>query len=751
MPDAQLPAFEFTIQGLPQDAFQVVSYSGQEGLSILYQFDVLLASTRSDIDLDAVQRGRATLTMKRPGKQNLTWGGIVLDFDQMEQNHGLSFYRATLVPRAWWLTQIHNTQIFLNLEWHGILQAVIEQAGLSEGVDFEFRLATTYAHRDWTCQYNETNWNFFNRYMERGGLYFFFEQGSEGEKLVVTDTAMAHVPLPGEEALTYAPPSGLDDPQGLEIARSFRCALKQLPKEVRIRDYNYRTTNLPDAVQPINPHGVATIYRHIEDLRNNSEARYVAKARAQGIACRGKLFHGETAAPYLRPGYNFKLNGHFRNDFNQSYTTIELRHEGHQEAYITTNEGRRLTGKGKPFYRNTFTAIPANVQFRPEPKTMRPVALGPVPGWIDAEGSGKYAEIDSMGRYKVRFPFDLSGRKDGKASQWIRLSTPYGGEGHGLHMPLLKGTEVLVGFINGNPDRPVIIGVIPNAQQKMASTSDTNTMHILTTAGNNKIHMQDHEGLQAIMLSSPAAGSYFRLGSPEAGSSGVGESKSNPPGSAFSEDGLNLYTTSWLNIKCQENLSVTLGNKNELVVGLLTDHVLGGRTEVTLGVGLMEFISPLQKVISPESVKMEESLTRINTTATQMRTDITNVTTDLNNLTTNRIDIMDQNIITVGQRVATVETGITTHGERLQNVENSTLLCASRIESVESHVSNCATKTQLTDTANLVFTELDEVCSNVSRISDVTTKLSQEITEMADAKEELIEDITFLIGACTMV
>ncbi|MBI4961329.1 MAG: type VI secretion system tip protein VgrG [Desulfovibrio sp.] len=583
MPPTDAPSYHFTISGLPDDSFQVVKFTGTEGLSQLYEFDVLLASASHEIDLGAVLSGRTRLSVHRPGKQELGLNGMVLDFDQLEQNHGLTFYRALVVPRAWWLTQIRTTQIFLDDEMHHVLESILKQAALQPGLDFEFRLAANYPKRDWICQYDETHWNFFNRLMERAGLYFFFEQTQNGEKLVVTDTAMSHVPLTGEGGLSYRPPSALDTQLDPETARSFRCALHRLPKEVLIRDYNYRTLRQVEGRHEVSETGLGTIYRHVEDLRSNSEANYVAKARADGLACQGRRFHGETAAPFLRPGFTFHLSDHYRSDFNREYTTIELKHEGHQEAYIATLAGQNTkAAQDKPFYRNTFVAIPSDVQFRPEPKTPRPIVAGPVTAWIDGEAEGKYAEVDSMGRYKVVFPLDLSGRNEGKASHWIRMMTPYGGNGHGMHFPLHKGTEVLVVFRDGNPDKPVIAGAVPNMTQKMVVNEDNNTQCRLTTAGDNRFHIEDLEGSQRFLLHTPVENSWVRIGAPNDPPATSSDSDWNW-NNAASKNGIAISTGNSFSVNCQVWNTVTFGESSSFTGGMKMATVLGETLNISLG------------------------------------------------------------------------------------------------------------------------------------------------------------------------
>ncbi len=516
MPRLQENAFTFTSHALPEDTFTVVRFSGEEGLSTLYSFDILLVSEREDVDLTAVLQNSATLTIKGSltGAGDLPYHGILSSFEQMHQAGEYVFYRAELRPKLWWLTLTHHNQIFLNKKLNEFLPEVLEDGGLSHGMDFEFHLQEKETPREYVCQYGESHFFFFSRWMEREGTYFWFEQGEQGEKMIASDTLIAHAPLSKHETMTYAPPSGLDASEADHVIKRFSLKQNPLPRNVLLKDYNYMKPTLDlEGKAQIQDKGRGEIYLYGEHFQDKSEGDHLAKVRAEEYRCREKVFHGLSSIPALRPGYTFQLQRHYREEFNQGYLTTHVQHEGSQERYLLSGLGLTdLDAKDELFYRNTFQCIPASTQYRPARVTPKPRIAGTLSAKIDAAGSGQYAELDKYGRYKVILPFDLSGRKEGKASAFLRMMQPYAGEGMGFHAPLHKGTEVLLSFMDADPDRPVISGAVPNPETSSPVRDENQTQVRLVSGSGNVLHMEDEKGKERILMHSPTAGSFIRVG-----------------------------------------------------------------------------------------------------------------------------------------------------------------------------------------------------------------------------------------------
>ena len=492
--------FSFVSSTLADDTFYVVSFHGKEAVSSLYEYDITLASEDPDIDLKEVLKNPALLTFLREDAE-FPVHGMLSTFEELHEMEDLVFYRAVLVPRLWQTSLYLHNQVFLDKSVPEIIEDVLKQAGFTSR-DYVFKLAGEYKRREYVCQYRETHLDFISRLMEHSGIYYFFQQGDDGERLVLTDTLDAHEDCPGDDLLYYSPPSGLVPAQE-ELVWAFRCSQKILPRKVILKDYNYRKPSLDmKAEAPVDPSdGRGEVFIYGEHFKDPDEGKALARIRAQEIAAREKIFQGESSYLGLRPGYLFRLEDHFRDAFNRRYLLLEVEHFGTQAGEETAAGAGGTELEEELVYRNRFKAIPAEVQFRPERKTPKPRFYGAMNAKVDAAGDGKYAEIDKWGRYKMKLPFDLSDKKEGKASRWMRMSEPYAGADYGMHFPLHKGTEVIYTCVDGDPDRPIISGAVPNPETKSPVTADNQTQSIIKTASDNAVIMEDSEGGESVTIS----------------------------------------------------------------------------------------------------------------------------------------------------------------------------------------------------------------------------------------------------------
>jgi type VI secretion system VgrG family protein len=504
--------FSFISNSLPPDTFGVVDFKGSERISTPYRFEVMLVSDNLKIDFDAVMGKTATLTAHVEKGGDTLYHGVVANFEQLHETDGYAFYHARLVPRFWWLSVVQHNQVFLNETVPDFLRAILKSGGLFEGPDFEFRLQGAYEPVEYVCQYGETHLNFLSRWCEHEGIYYYFEQTEDREKVIFTDTKIAHTDPPSGGAVVYSPPSALESSHLGERVMSFHCHRNALPGKVLLKDYNYRRPSLEMVgTADVDKNSRGTVYYYHEHFRTGEEGNRLAGIRAESLKCTGEEYYGESSVPSIAPGYTFTLTKHYRDDFDRKYLTLEVTHEGDQRGLLPVTAAAG-SGDRPAYYVNNFTAIPASTQFRSQAITSKPKVSGTIVAKIDAAGSGQYAELDEMGRYKVAIPFDVSGRKNGKASSWIRMAQPYAGSGHGMHFPLHKETEVLLTFVNGDPDRPIIAAAIPNPATASPVTSENQTSNIIHTAGGNKIHMGDQDGSQHMLLHTPTADTRIRIG-----------------------------------------------------------------------------------------------------------------------------------------------------------------------------------------------------------------------------------------------
>lgn len=504
----------FTIQStsLP-DGARVIGFRGTEALSRPYVFEVFLQITGPDahsFELDDLAGAKACLTVSRDdGRAPFLFAGIFSEAALLHEIEERAVVRAVLVPQLWQLSQTQHSRIFTRQSIPDVVRAVLEDSGLSSD-DYVFRLSQDYKPEEHVCQYAESNLDFISRWLEREGLYYFFEHEEGGEKLVITDHKSFHKELVADP-VRYFPQAGKDATAG-EHLRTFTCRKRQLPAAVRFKDYDYNKPTLDvSGAERVSSSGLGEIHLHGARLFTPDTAKRLAKLRSEAIQAQERVFQGTGTALYMRPGNTFSLTDHPRAAFDTAYLATEVEHHGNQLA--GSGDLRELTGlDSDEVYRADVTAITADVQFRPPQQTTWPRIYGTEHGVIDGEADSEYAQIDDHGRYLVRFAFDESDLKDGKASTWVRMMQPHGGGIEGWHFPLRKGTEVLFTFLGGDPDRPVIAGVVPNALTPSPVTRANHTQNVIKTGGGSYTVMEDLDGEQFIDTYVPIGNTGVHMG-----------------------------------------------------------------------------------------------------------------------------------------------------------------------------------------------------------------------------------------------
>jgi type VI secretion system VgrG family protein len=499
--------FESRAKGLSADTFRVVSFLGHEEISQPFRFEIELASEKPDIDLDDILRWPAFLGIEREGELRKIHG-ILAEFEQMREGPlDLYHYKAVLVPRLWLLSMSCQNQIYQNKSVPQIIEeelkgarnkgpAELATAGLTAG-DFELRFTRKYSAREYTVQYRESDLDFISRLMEHEGIFYFFEHDDNKEKIIITDNNI-HFPAMAEESkILYRPPSGMAAVSE-ESIRSISCRSRRMPKKVILKDYNFRTPHVPlqgEAAVDTKGHGVISEYGN--HFKKPEEGILLARIRAEEIRCRQQVFGGNGDCSKFSPGHRYTLDEHYRQDFNREYVIIGVGHTGTQA--IAGASGLGDEERQESSYRNEFTAICSDVPFRPERRTPKPKLYGIMHAHVDSALLEERAEIDEQGRYKVVMPFDLSGAGQGKASRYIRMAQPYGGKSQGMHFPLHKGTEVIWACVDGDPDRPIILGAVPNPLNPSVVTDSNYTKNVIRTASGSFLEFNDGPGLGAVV------------------------------------------------------------------------------------------------------------------------------------------------------------------------------------------------------------------------------------------------------------
>jgi type VI secretion system VgrG family protein len=513
--DSKRFSFVSNAMGMNEQTFAVINFKGYESISKPYEFDILLVSNEMELDLGDVLNSSAQFLIHRggdAGKDDVLFNGVLASFEQLQEFNGNVIYRAKLVPKLWWLSLTKHNQVFLNDTVPELVRLCLEDADLLSS-DYDFSGVTgDYKPHEYVCQYGESHFTFVSRWLEREGIYYYFSQDDDGEQIRFSDANTTAETLDDAD-LFYSPESGLESTHLSEVIRSLTCRQRQLPKEITLKDYNYARPDLDvtgrASVDRRKGRGNHFVYG--EHFDTPEEGDRLAGIRAEELLCQQKEFHGESTVPFMNPGYTFNLLNHYRGDYNQEYLIVEVTHEGSQTACLTPEI---IGGLDKPdekiAYANSFKAIPSITQFRPERTTERPRISGTINARIDAEGSTMSAQIDKQGRYKIKLPFDINDQHmDGKASAWLRMMQPSAGVNEGIHFSLKKGTEVMLMFVDGHPDRPVIAGAVSNPETPSIfnpSSRPAAKMSIpINALGGGEADIQENKLVSASNMTAPAS------------------------------------------------------------------------------------------------------------------------------------------------------------------------------------------------------------------------------------------------------
>lgn len=516
-PATQRFSFQSYAASASQTTFAVLRFKGLEAISTPYQFDIMLVSGEADLDLSEILQSQAVFTMHREAGDDVHYNGILAEFEQQHAYNGHYFYRARLVPKLWWLMQTQHNQVFLDQAVPEIIERALTDGGM-DSLDYDLgALEGTYNPVEYVCHYHESHFSFISRWMEREGIYYYFYHDADGDRLILSDSAFSHEPMRQGADLKFSPISGMEQGHRDEIVLDFTCRQIQLPHTIALKDHNPERPSLEMVVRAdVDPNGRGESFIYGEHYQTPEDGERLVQFRAEELLCQKQSFYGGSTVPFLTPGFKFNLQQHYRDSFNQEYMVVEVTHEGDQTNLLKTSViGSLAEGAETNIYSNSFKAIPASVQYRHPRQTSQPKVAGTLHGKIDGEQDSPYAQLDEQGRYKVKLPFDINDEhQDGKASARIRMMQPYAGEGKGMQFPLTKGTEVLLTFIDGNPDRPVIAGAVSTETTPSPVNAENQTESVIRTAGNNRIRMEDKSGKERIVLQSPSSGTWSRIGEP---------------------------------------------------------------------------------------------------------------------------------------------------------------------------------------------------------------------------------------------
>lgn len=488
---------------LPSDRVEIQSLSGREAISQLFAFELaVIVRGSTELDERKLLTSPAALVFESNGVEVTRMFGMIAGVrDSLQDGSSATpylTYTLTFVPRAWRMTLAETSEVFLDQSVVDIISDKLTRAGLALGKDFELRLRSKYPVQEFVVQYGETDLAFVSRLTEHAGIAFFFEHRDAKDVLVFTDHNNGFGLVPGG----LVPFSQRGERLGIFALDK---TTRPLPHRYVVKDYNYRTPQISlMATAPMSGVG-GDVVEYGAHFKTPDEANQMAKIRAEEMLARETVFGGKSDVHALRAGSRLELHGHNRAD--GEYLLVEVRHVARQVT-LAMGTGDEVD------YTNEFAAILAKTPFRPARVTPKPKVHGVIHGVIEGAAKSKYAEVDNEGRYRVRFQFDTSDAQHGKASRPIRMSQPHVGPGYGIHFPLRDGVEVLLTCIDGDPDRPIISGAVPNPTTPSTVADKNGRRNVIRTGGGNEINLDDAEGSSRIKMTVPFGNTIFQLGAP---------------------------------------------------------------------------------------------------------------------------------------------------------------------------------------------------------------------------------------------
>jgi type VI secretion system secreted protein VgrG len=494
---------------LGEDVLLLAGFSVHEAISRLFSFQLDLLSEQGPIDFTGIIGKQVTIRVTHADKTERYFNGIVSHFAQSGADSRFTRYQMQVVPWTWLLTRYADCKIFHNKTVQEILEQVFKDRGLH---DYTIRLNGSYSPIEYCVQYRETDFNFISRLMEQNGIFYFFQHQKDSHTMVIADSPSAHEPCPGQETAGYNLVRGGIDEE--DVIQSWSLEQELRSGKYTLTDYNFKTpsANLvatEPSVIDVGGNSGFELYDYPGEYATRGDGTAFAKIRMQEEEASHLLANGSSTCRAFTSGYKFTLKDHYQSTMNVSYVLTEVQHSASVADTYTMDSG---SGAGES-YSNDFTCIPETVPFRPARLTPKPFVQGPQTAVVvgksdpsDNGGSGgEEIWVDKYGRVTVLFPWD----RVNKYSCWARVSQEWAGQGWGAITIPRVGQEVLVSFLEGDPDRPIITGRVYNEDQKVPyKLPDYQTRSTFMTRSSkgggadnyNELRFEDKKGDEQLFL-----------------------------------------------------------------------------------------------------------------------------------------------------------------------------------------------------------------------------------------------------------
>ncbi len=533
----------------------VLAFEGDEALSQPFRYRIEFTSADHAISKEMMLMKAASLTLQAPVAQGFGINvqqpvrviqGVVTGFERLSTSRDETHYALTLQPRLALLNRSHQNAIYQDQSVPQIVEKILRERHGLRGQDFLFSLTKTYPRREQVMQYGEDDLRFITRLLGEVGIWFRFTADT---RLHIDVAEFCDSQQGYEKGLTLpsVPPSGQQS-AGVDAVWEMACRHRVVEQQVSTRDYNYREATADMNAQVDVTRGETTTFGEAYHWGDN----YLTAGNVHD-----RHPAPESGAFYARLRHERYLNGQTRMQATTSCPTLcpgqVLKVTGGEEVAREFADGVLVTAMHSHARRDAdfaveFAGIPdsPDVGYRPEPGA-RPVMAGTLPARVTStRENDTYGHIDKHGRYRVNMLFDRARWETGFESLWVRQSRPYAGDTYGLHLPLLAGTEVAIGFEDGNPERPYIAGVLHDSAHGDHVTIRNDKRNVLRTPANNKIRLDDERGKEHIKVSTEYGGkSQLNLGH-------LVDAEKQPRG-----DGFELRTDSWGAIRAQKGMFIS--------------------------------------------------------------------------------------------------------------------------------------------------------------------------------------------------
>ena len=473
---------------------------GHEGLSQLFEFEVDMVSTSFSLDLKTLLGTSLTIELQDGGAPRFL-NGTVVRFELVGRANETGrhyIYRALVQPWLWYLTRTTDCRIFQNKSVPEVLDDVLGKYGFQ----FEKRLTGNYRPWEYCVQYQESDFAFVSRLMEHEGIAYHFEHSNGAHLLVLADDTGGYARLPGYATIPYRPRDRVVNAMEPCIDR-WRISEQITSGRVMLDDFDFKKSraSLQSVQQDPKGHEHSTyeVYEWLGGYSEHGQGDAYAKVRLQELQCAHELASGHTNVLGMAPGYLFEMTHCPREADNREYLVTETRYDLQEPEYSSG-------GSAESVCEFDFTVLPSTVAYRPARKTPKPRTNGPQTATVVGP---EEIWTDRFGRVKLQFRWDRYGQSDENSSCWVRVSSNWAGANYGtMHMPRV-GQEVIVDFIGGEPDRPIITGRVYNSDQMPpwelpanATASGILTRSSTGGAANqaNMLRFEDRTGAEQILL-----------------------------------------------------------------------------------------------------------------------------------------------------------------------------------------------------------------------------------------------------------